>query len=157
MNRTEWRVCVAFAAFAVALAGCGGGEEETSTATEPPEEAEPADIVAVVEDVEGGAITRDELDAAVAANAEVSGQSPPAPGSPEYGLIAGEALDQLVLERWVEGEAAERGVDPESLRDESVEELQGTWGPRTECLGEVLSRLCDDSADAPPDIPPASG
>ena len=136
---------------AVALGGCGDGEEPGS-----PTAAAPPDAVAVVEGVDDCAITQDELDEAVAANAELNGQSPPASGTPEYGLLAGQALDQLILERWVAGEAAERGVDPASLQEESVTELQGTWGPRTECLGDVAGRLCGD-APAPADIPPASG
>jgi hypothetical protein len=150
----------ALVVFALALSGCGGGEDATSTATTSPEGSAPSDVVAVVEGVENGAITRDELDAAVTANAELSGQPPPAPGAPAYGLVAGEALDQLVLERWVEGEAADRGVSPESLADEPVADLQGTWGPRTECVDDVVSRLCgggEEPAEPPPDIPPASG
>lgn len=132
------------------LAGCGG-----DSADAPAEEA-PPDVVAVVDGVEDGAITQDELDDAIVANAELNGQTPPVPETPEYGLLAGQALDQLILERWVAGEAAERGVAPESLQEESVTELQSTWGPRTECPGEVAGRLCGD-APAPANIPPASG
>jgi hypothetical protein len=40
-----------------------------------------------------------------------------------------------------------------------VEELEATWGERTECDPEFVSRLCGGEAEQepPPDIPPASG
>ena len=144
------RLAGALVVSALTVAGCGGGEDGT-TAPEPA-----GDTVAVVAGVDDGVVTQDDLDRTIAASAELTGDEPPAPASSEYPLVAGQALDGLILERWTAGEAAARGVPAEALQDDSVDDLEGTWGPRTECFGDFVSRLCPGE-EAPPDIPPASG
>ena len=141
----------ALVVLALAIAGCGGGGEADSAG-----EAVAPDAVAVVAGVEDGTITQEDVDGTIASSAELTGGEAPAPASPEYPLAAGQALDGLILERWVAGEAAERGVPAESLQDVGVEELQGTWEPRTECFTDLPSRLCPGE-EAPVDLPPASG
>ena len=162
------RVFAALAACAL-LAGCGGGDDPAPA----PDDAVPAeaDVIATVEGVEGGEITGADLEAEVLAAAEAQGQTPPTPGSPDFDLLAGDALDQLLLRTWIAGDVAEQGgevseeeaaalageMDPSGL-----DEMQATWGPRTECDTEVISRLCaggggDAPPEPPPDIPPASG
>ena len=157
----------------VALAGCGS-EEGSTTATTDGAPTAPAegDVIATVEGVEGGEITGADLEEEVLAEAEATGTTPPAAESPDFQLVAGSALDQLILERWIAGDVAEQGgevteQDAEALANRidasGVEELQVTWGPRTECLGDVSGRLCaagatgSDDPQPPPDIPPASG
>jgi DNA-binding transcriptional regulator YdaS (Cro superfamily) len=145
-------VCGALVVSALALAGCGGDDEGGDSAA-----PVPPDAIAMVEGVEDGAVTQGELDQAIAASAELSGEEAPAPASPEYPLAAGQALDALILERWIAGEAAARGVSPDTLRDADVEELRATWEARTECATDLPSRLCPGGDEAPPDLPPASG
>jgi hypothetical protein len=155
-----------FAALAVvaAISGCGGDEETTASPTAPAED----DVVAAVEGVEGGEITGADLEEEVLAEAEAVGDTPPVAGSPEFDLLAGDALDSLLIQRWIAAEAAEQGgpisaADAAALEDgidsSGIDELQATWGPRTECETEVVSRLCGggEAPGPPPDIPPASG
>ena len=133
------------------IAGCGGGEEPATSTTELGGES-PAEAVAVVAGVEDGTVTAAELDQAVADAALESGQDPPVVGGPEYDLLAGDALDNLIVAVWVRGEEAEGGTGV------SADELESKWMPRTECLGELISRFCGNAeAEPPPDIPPASG
>jgi hypothetical protein len=150
-------VCGALVVSALALAGCGGDDDGGGGSTTTVPAPVPPDAIAVVEGVDDGSVTQGDVDQAVAASAELSGEEVPAPASPEYPLAAGQALDALILERWVAGEAAVRGVSPEALRDADVEELRGTWEPRTECATDLPSRLCPGGDEAPPDLPPASG
>ena len=158
---------------AAALAGCGGGEEEPEPATSAPApatESAPAegDVVATVEGVDGGEITGAELEQEVLESAAADGRTPPTPGSPEFDLVAGDALDNLLLRRWIAGDVAEQGSAvteeeaaalAERMSPDGVEELEATWGERTECSPELVSRLCDGGGEPepPPDIPPASG
>jgi len=142
---------------AAALAGCGSDDEPaTSTASVPSAPAED-DVVATVEGVDGGEITGAELEAEVLESASADGRTPPAPDAPEFELVAGEALDRLILERWLAGEGIAPSAD--ALDRATLEELQAEWGERTECETTLVSRLCGGTAspEPPPDIPPASG
>ncbi len=158
---------------AAALAGCGGDDEEPTPATSTPApatESAPAeeDVVATVEGVEDGEITGADLEQEVLESAAAEGRTPPTPGSPEFDLVAGDALDSLLLRRWIAGDVAEQGAAgteeeaaalADRLNADGVEELQAAWGARTECSSELVSRLCDPGGEPepPPGIPPASG
>ena len=69
--------------------------------------------VAVVEDAPDGTITQEDLDAALVQTA--AGQNlpevPPA-DDPQYQPLADAAVSDLILSRWVLGEAEERGIEP---------------------------------------------
>ena len=159
-------------ALAAALAGCGGGGEgERSTSAAPSAPAE-GEVIATVEGAEAGEITGADLEEEVLASAEAEGRTPPAPASPGFQLEAGSALDRLILARWIAGDVAEQGAEvtaeeaaalAEQIDQSGVAELERTWGPRTECPGEVSGRLCPSGGsgsggpEPPPDIPPASG
>ena len=155
------------------LAGCGGGEEPapaTSTAA-PATDTAPAegDVIATVDGVDGGEVTGADLEQEVLASAAAEGRTPPTPGSPEFDLVAGDALDNLLLQRWIAGDVAEQGSAvteeeaaalAERMSPSGVEELEATWGARTECDPGFVSRLCGGGGgepEPPPDIPPASG
>ncbi|MGI8460847.1 MAG: hypothetical protein ACR2OC_04300 [Solirubrobacterales bacterium] len=150
---------------ALVIAGCGGGDEPSTAPPKAPGAGVPDGAVAQLEGVDGGVITEELLEQTVAEDALEQGEtSPPSPASPEYALYAGAALDDLLLALWVAAEAAERGVSADQLEQElreqgGTEELSAKWAPRTECLAEVVARLCGGSVepDAPPDLPPASG
>jgi hypothetical protein len=153
------------------LAGCGGdeGTAPATSAPAPATEAAPAegDVIATVEGVEGGEVTGADLEQEVLRSAAAEGRTAPTPGSPEFDLVAGDALDSLLLQRWIAGDVAEQGAEvteeeaaglAEQMDPDGVAELQATWGARTECDPELVSRLCGGGEpEPPPDIPPASG
>ena len=72
----------------------------------------PSGDVAVVEDAPGGAITQDEFDTALeqAAAAQGARGGVPEEGDPQYEVLKEQALGDLLLARWVAGEAEEEGV-----------------------------------------------
>lgn len=71
----------------------------------------PEGAIAFVDDVEGGELTQDELDAAIEEAAGATGAEAPTKDSPEYGAVLVPAVSDLLLTRWVRGEADERGIE----------------------------------------------
>lgn len=72
----------------------------------------PEGAVAVVEDAPDGTITQDEFDQALTQTAAAQGlQEAPAPDDPQYQQFAEAATSDLLLARWVLGEAEERGIE----------------------------------------------
>jgi foldase protein PrsA len=73
----------------------------------------PDGATAFVEDVDDGEITQEELDTGIeqAAAAEGGGGEAPEPGTPQYGAALVPALSDLLLARWVRGEAEERDIE----------------------------------------------
>jgi parvulin-like peptidyl-prolyl isomerase len=69
--------------------------------------------VAVVEDAPDGTITQEDLETALVQTA-ASQNLPkvPPPDDPQYDALADAALSDLILSRWVLGEAEERGIEP---------------------------------------------
>ena len=97
---------VAIAAFVVIARGHVG---EGS----PPEEG-----LAKVQDVDGGIVTEEEFDAALARTAEGQGlKQPPAPDDPQYAALRDQAFGEVLLPLWIQGEAADRGI---SVTDEEI-------------------------------------
>jgi foldase protein PrsA len=71
----------------------------------------PSDAVAVVEDAPNGTVTQEEFDSALEQAAARQGlPKPPAPDSPQYAALRDAAMSDLLLARWVLGEAEERGI-----------------------------------------------
>jgi foldase protein PrsA len=71
----------------------------------------PSGDVALVEDAPDGNVTQEEFDAALQQAALRQGvPKPPAPDSPQYGALRDAAMSDLLLARWVLGEAEERGI-----------------------------------------------
>ncbi len=72
----------------------------------------PDGAVAFVDEAEGGEITQEDLDVAVQQAAASEGNAePPEPGTPQYNATLVPALSDLLLGRWVRGEANERGIE----------------------------------------------
>ena len=72
----------------------------------------PEGDIAFVDDMDGGEITQEEFDAAFEQAAARQGlRRPPEPGSPQYDVIKEAAIADLILARWVEGEAQESGIE----------------------------------------------
>ena len=79
----------------------------------------PSGAVAFVEGVENGEITQDEFDLAIEQAAAGEQQAePPEPGTPQFDALKIPAVSDLLLSRWVGGEAEERGID---ITDREVE------------------------------------
>jgi parvulin-like peptidyl-prolyl isomerase len=71
----------------------------------------PEGDVAVVDGVENGAITQEELDAGLEQAAAQGGlPEVPATDDPQYQALLDQAMQSLILSVWVEGEAADRGI-----------------------------------------------
>jgi foldase protein PrsA len=71
----------------------------------------PSGGVAVVEDAPNGTVTQEEFDAALEQAAARQGvPKAPAPDSPQYAALRDAAMSDLLLARWVLGEADERGI-----------------------------------------------
>ena len=71
----------------------------------------PSGDVAVVEDAPDGHISQADFDAALKQAAARQGlKQTPAPDSPQYSAIRDAAMSDLLLSRWVRGEAEDRGI-----------------------------------------------
>jgi foldase protein PrsA len=71
----------------------------------------PSGDVAVVEDVSDGHISQEEFDSALQQFAAQQGvKKVPPPSDPSYGDLHDAAMADLLLTRWVRGEATERGI-----------------------------------------------
>ena len=67
---------------------------------------------AFVEDVEGGEVTVEQYDAAMAQSAARQGiKDVPQPGTPQFEIVNEGAMADLLLARWVAGEAEELGIE----------------------------------------------
>jgi foldase protein PrsA len=79
----------------------------------------PSGDVAVVEDAPGGAITQEEFDVALEQAAAAQQQPVPPEDDPQYELVKEQALSDLLLARWVEGQAEEDGI---TVTDTEIEQ-----------------------------------
>jgi foldase protein PrsA len=79
----------------------------------------PSGDVAVVEDAPGGPITQEEFDAAVEQAAAAQQQPVPPEDDPQYELVKEQAMSDLLLARWVQGEAEEDGI---TITDTEIEQ-----------------------------------
>jgi foldase protein PrsA len=71
----------------------------------------PDGAVAVVEDAPDGTISQADFDAALKQSAARQGlPKPPPPSSPQYPTLRDAAMSDVLLSRWVLGEAQERGI-----------------------------------------------
>ncbi len=71
----------------------------------------PSGAVAVVEDAPDGTVTQQNFDDAFKQAAARQGlPKPPAPSSPQYSTLRDSAMSDVLLARWVRGEAADRGI-----------------------------------------------
>jgi foldase protein PrsA len=89
------------------------------------------DLVAYVEDAPEGEITQEQFDVALeqaAARQQIT--EVPAPGTPQYDLLKETAMSDLLLSRWVAGEAEELGLEASDREiDEELESIiQGQFG-----------------------------
>jgi parvulin-like peptidyl-prolyl isomerase len=80
----------------------------------------PDGSVALVEDVDNGEVTQEEFDSALEQVAASQGlKGAPKPKDPQYQQFADAAVSDLILERWILGETADRGV---TVSDREVEQ-----------------------------------
>ena len=72
----------------------------------------PSDAIAVVDDAPDGTITKEQFDRALTQTAARQGiNQVPAATDPQYKALADAAQSDLLLSRWVLGEAEERGIE----------------------------------------------
>ncbi len=90
----------------------------------------PSDDVAVVDDAPDSHISVSEFETVLEQTAASSGQEKvPDPSSPQYASLRDSAMSNLILGRWVRGEAEERGITlSESEIDNQLEEIKKQLG-----------------------------
>ncbi|MEJ7876607.1 MAG: SurA N-terminal domain-containing protein, partial [Solirubrobacterales bacterium] len=72
----------------------------------------PDGAVAFVDGVDGGEVAQEEFDTAIGqASARQGNEGAPEPGTPQFEQQKVPAVSDLLLGRWVAGEAAERDID----------------------------------------------
>src|SRR3989442_568567 len=105
VTRHGWTsALLAVVAFGLAalIAACGSSTPAPSV---------PSGAVAVVADAPGGTVTQQNFDDAFKQAAARQGlPKPPAPSSPQYSTLRDSAMSDVLLARWVRGEAADRGI-----------------------------------------------
>ena len=70
------------------------------------------DLVAFVDEAPDGEVTQEQFDAALEqAAARQQTQEVPPPGTPQYDALKETAMADLLLSRWVAGEAADQGIE----------------------------------------------
>jgi parvulin-like peptidyl-prolyl isomerase len=70
------------------------------------------DLVAFVDEAPDGEVTQEDLDSSIERVAGAQNlPQPPEPGTPQYDQLQESALAQVLIERWLRGEAAERGIE----------------------------------------------
>ena len=121
MKRSRWWMLVPLAIVAVIAAavilltgGSKGSSQGGGITTLPSPSELPPQTVAIVTHVPSalGTVTRAELAHAIALSAASAGlDSPPTPGSAKYTETADSALETLLQSIWIQGEAAELGLD----------------------------------------------
>ncbi|HYH62360.1 MAG TPA: peptidyl-prolyl cis-trans isomerase, partial [Solirubrobacterales bacterium] len=79
----------------------------------------PDGAVAYVDGVDDGEVTQEDFDAAIAQSAAQSGGKAPEPGTPQFDQQKVPAISDLLLARWVSGEAEERGIEIEAREVET--------------------------------------
>ena len=80
----------------------------------------PEGDIAVIEDAPDGTITSEDFDSSLEQTAARQGlREVPPPDDPQYELLVDAAVSDLILSRWVLGEAEERGIE---VTDREVEE-----------------------------------
>jgi foldase protein PrsA len=133
----------------------------------------PSDDVAVVEDAPDGHISRQEFDTALEQAAAASQTKVPPPDSPQYPALRDQAMSNLLLGRWLRGEAEERGITlSDSEIDNQLEQIKKQLGGEKgfqqtlkqaqltpeQARGQVELQLLGDEVQSqilPKDSPPA--
>lgn len=107
MRRSKRSIVIAFAAILavmVALIAATSGIGDGLSL--------PDGSVAFVDEVEGGEISQEQYDAAIVQAAARQGiQETPEPGTPQFDLLKEAAMADLLLARWVRGEAEGLGIE----------------------------------------------
>jgi foldase protein PrsA len=90
----------------------------------------PSDDVAVVQDAPDGHIPVSEFETVLEQTAASSGQREvPEPSSPQYASLRDSAMSNLILGRWVRGEAEDRGITlSDSEIDNRLEQIKKQLG-----------------------------
>ncbi len=109
-------VVSALAAVAAASTGCRSSSDLKTTHGPPPIPGPDSNTVVVIAPAPTGSgrINRHELDSRMAQIASTRELKVPKPGAKGYKAIRDEALGELITAVWLEGEAADRGIEVDS-------------------------------------------
>jgi parvulin-like peptidyl-prolyl isomerase len=116
----------------------------------------PSGAVAIVDGVDNGTVSDADYQRGIEqASARLGLDQPPEPGSPEFQQVNDEAMQDLLLAIWAEGEAADRGIEvtDQDVQDE-LDQVQAGFENEREFARVVRqSRFCSEeeiAADTPP-------
>jgi foldase protein PrsA len=86
----------------------------------------PDDAVAVVEEAPDGTVTEEEFQSALERTVRSQGlRNVPDPSNPQYEVFRDTTLDELILTRWIRGEAEDRGIEASEREiDRELERLK---------------------------------
>jgi foldase protein PrsA len=92
----------------------------------------PSGDVAVVEDAPDGHISTEDFQRALKQAAAQAGlRNAPSPGDPNYAQVRDQAMNNLLVSRWVAGEAEDRGISvSESELSNRLSQIQQQYGGR---------------------------
>ena len=120
----------------------------------------PAGDVALVDSAPNGHISQAEFQASIPQEAvRVGLKAPPKPGTQQYTQVKDAALSDLILQRWIEGEAADRGItiSESQIQDALAQIVKTQYGNSYARLNKQLLQLhlttqpnCIKNAAAPP-------
>jgi len=117
----------------------------------------PSGAVAIVDGVDNGTVTDADYQRGIdQASARLGLDQPPEPGSPEFQQVNDEAMQDLLLAIWAEGEAADRGIEvtDQDIQDE-LDQVQAGFANKREFARVVRqSKFCSEEEIAS-DTPPA--
>jgi len=106
--------------------------------------------VAVVDDVDPGTVSQEDLDGALEqAGAQLGIPEVPPPDDPQYQGLLDQAMQQLLLEIWVEGEAGERGI---TVTQEQIDDELATIKEQNFANEKEFQQFVERSNFTPEDI-----
>ena len=116
----------------------------------------PSGAVAIVDGVDNGTVSDEDYQRGIdQASARLGLDEPPEPGSPEFQQVNDEAMQDLLLAIWAEGEAADRGLEvtDQDVQDELDQVQAGFQNEREFARVVRQSQFCSEeeiAADTPP-------
>lgn len=112
--------------------------------------AVPEGEVAVVDDIDPGTVSQEDLDGALEqAAAQLGVPEVPPPNDPQYQGLLDQAMQQVLLEIWVEGEAGDRGI---TVSEEEIADELATIKEQNFANEQEFQRFVERSRFTPEDI-----
>jgi hypothetical protein len=140
------------AAATLSLCACACGSSSSSPSTSSPASAKvPAGAIAVIAKAPNGTVSKADYENALAQAVPRLGlHKLPARSTPQFAQVKDAAVSDLVLARWLEGEASERGitVSPSQIRSQLRTIIETQFGNSRQKYTRFLQQSHFSKADA---------